>query len=126
MSRFETRPFYSATPIWFWPILAWNLYWMLRFLDRQAAQANFLVRIHTDGRGRLYLEWIAKPERPLPWDLSHKTPMHQLCDLDFLSGLSDAVRQCGTSALARSVTGSTLAALISAAGFSADIQPEPG
>jgi len=49
MSRFETRPFYVATPIWFWPVLAWNLYWMLRFLDRKVEHERFLVRIHTDG-----------------------------------------------------------------------------
>jgi len=126
MSRFETRPFYAATPLWLWPVLMWNLYWMLRFLDRQAETHRFLVRIHTDGRGRLRLEWIAKPERPSPRDLSHRTPVHQLFDLDFLSGLSDAAQQCGTSALARAVTGDTLTALISAAGFSAEIQSEPG
>jgi len=126
MSRIETRPFFDATPIVYWPVLMWNLYWMLRFLDRRAADETFLVRIHTDGRGRVFLEWIAKPERPSPFDLSHKTPALELHDLDFLSGLSDAAQQCGTSALARPVTGETLAALISAAGFSPDLQPEPG
>ena len=126
MSRADILSFHAATPIWFWPVLMWNLYWMLRYLDHAAETQLFLVRIRTDGRGRLYLEWIAKPERPSPWDLSHKTPAHELYDLDFLSGLSDAVQQCSTSALARSVTGDTLAALISAAGFSPDLQPEPG
>jgi hypothetical protein len=126
MSRRDVIAFYAATPFWYWPVLAWNLYGMLRYLDREAARANFLVRIRTDGRGRLCLEWIARPERPSPWDLSHKTPVHNLCELDFLSAFTDAVQQCGTSALARSVTGDTLAALISAAGFAAEIQPEPG
>jgi len=126
MSRFETSQFYAATPIWLWPVLMWNLYWMLRYLDRAAETQRFLVRIRTDGRGRLYLEWIAKPERPSPFDLSHRTPVHELFDLDFLSGLSDAVQQCGTSTLARAVTGDTLSRLISAAGFSPNLQPEPG
>ena len=126
MSRADIFSFHAATPIWFWPVLMWNLYWMLRFLDRKAEHERFLVRIHTDGRGRLYLEWIAKPERPSPFDLSHKTPIHELYDLDFLSGQSDAVQQCGTSALACSTRGDTLTALISAAGFSPDLQPEPG
>ena len=126
MSRIETRPFFNATPLVYWPVLMWNLYWMLRFLDRQAETQRFLVRIHTDGRGRFCLEWIATPERPSPWELSHKTPVHELYDLDFLSGLSDAAQQCGTSALARSVTGDTLTALIAAAGFSPNLQPEPG
>ena len=126
MSRADILSFHAATPIWFWPVLAWNLYWMLRYLDREAETQRFLVRIHTDGRGRLYLEWIAKPERPSLWELSHKTPVHELYDLDFLSGQMDAVQQCGTSALAHSVTGSTLGDLISAAGFSPDLEPEPG
>gem|GEM_PF-1341718 len=126
MSRADILSFYAATPIWFWPVLAWNLYWMLRYLDREATQANFLVRIRTDGRGRLNLEWIAKPEPPSPWGLSHKTPVHQLFDLDLLSEMSDAAQQCGTAALARSVTGDTLTALISAAGVPADLDPEPG
>ena len=104
----------------------WNLYWMLRFLDREAETQRFLVRIRTDGRGRLYLEWIAKPQRPSPRELSHKTPVHELYDLDFLSGQMDAVQQCRTSVLACSVTGDTLGDLISAAGFSPDLQPEPG
>ena len=126
MSRFETFQFYAATPIWFWPVLMWNLYWMLRFLDRKAESERFLVRIHTDGRGRLHLEWIAKPERPSPLPLSYKAPVHELYDLDLLSGLSDAAQQCGTLVLARSLTGDTLAALIAAAGCSPDLQPEPG
>ena len=126
MRRQDVIAFYAATPIWYWPVLAWNLYWMLRYLDRQAETQRFLVRIRTDGRGKLYLEWIARPERPSPWELSHKTPVHQRFDLDFLSAFTDAAQQCGTSALARSVTGDTLAALISAAGFAPDIQPEPG
>ncbi len=126
MSRADIFSFHAATPIWFWPVLMWNLYWMLRYLDRRATSETFLVRIHTDGRGRLYLEWIAKPERPSLWELSPKTPVHRLYDLDFLSGLSDAVQQCGTSALARSVTGDTLTALIAAEGFGPNLQPEPG
>ena len=126
MSRADILSFHAATPIWFWPVLMWNLYWMLRFLDREAETQRFLVRIRTDGRGRLYLEWIAKPQRPSLWELSHKTPVHELYDLDFLSGQMDAAQQCGTSALACSVTGDTLGDLISAAGFSPDLQPEPG
>ena len=126
MSLFETQPFYAATPIWFWPILAWNLYWMLRYLDRQSETQRFLVRIRTDGRGRLYLEWIAKPQRPSPWGLSHKTPVHELYDLDFLSGMMDAVQQCGAAALACSTRGDTLGDLIAAAGFIPDLEPEPG
>jgi hypothetical protein len=43
MSRFETRQFYAATPIWFWPVLAWSLYWMLRYLDREAKTQRFLA-----------------------------------------------------------------------------------
>jgi len=126
MSRFETSQFYAATPIWLWPVLMWNLYWMLRYLDREAEMQRFLVRIHTDGRGRLYLEWIAKPQRPSPFDLSHRTPVHQLFDLDLLSGLADAVQQCGTSTLARSTRGDTLRDLIAAAGFGTELDPEPG
>ena len=126
MSRADILSFHAATPIWFWPVLMWNLYWMLRYLDREAETQRFLLCIHTDGRGRLYLEWIAKPQRSSPWELSHKTPVHELYDLDFLSGLSDAAQQCGTSALACAVTGDTLACLIAAAGFSPDLQPEPG
>jgi len=126
MSRADILSFYAATPIWFWPVLAWNLYWMLRYLDREAETYRFLVRIRTNGRGRLYLEWIAKPERPSPFDLSHKTPVHQLYDLDFLSRMMDAVQQCGTLVLARLTRGDTLADLIAASGFPADLQPEPG
>jgi len=126
MSRSDVLSLYVATPIWFWPVLAWNLYWMLRYLDTRAGHETFLVRIRTDRRGRPCLEWIAKPERPSPWNLSHKTAAHELFNLDFLSGQSDAAQQCGTSTLARSVTGDTLGDLIAAAGFSADIQPEPG
>ena len=43
MSRFETRQFYAATPICFWPVLAWSLYWMLRYLDREAKTQRFLA-----------------------------------------------------------------------------------
>ena len=126
MSRADVFSFYAATPILFWPVLAWNLYWLLRYLDREAGTYRFLLRIRTSGRGRLYLEWIAKPERPSPFGLSHKAPVHQLYDLDFLSGMMDAARQCGTLVLARSTLGDTLTALLSAAGFSPDLQPEPG
>ncbi len=78
MSRADILSFHAATPIWFWPVLMWNLYWMLRYLDRRAEDETFLVRIHTDGRGGLYLEWIATPERPLPWELSDKISAHEL------------------------------------------------
>jgi hypothetical protein len=54
------------------------------------------------------------------------TPMDELYDLDSLSGMMDAAQQSGTCALACAVIGDTLAALISAAGFSPDLQPEPG
>jgi len=52
--------------------------------------------------------------------------MDELYDLDSLSGMMDAAQQSGTCALACAVIGDTLAALISAAGFSPDLQPEPG
>jgi|GEM_PF-1443041 len=99
MSRTDIIRFYAATPVWFWPVLAWNLYWLRRYLDARAASETFLVRIHLGARGRLRLEWLARPERAAHWPLSHSgPPRHALFDLDRLSKLSDgasfATRPC--------------------------------
>ena len=126
MSRADIIRFYAATPVWFWPVLAWNLYGLRRHLDARAASETFLVRIHLGPRGRLRLEWLARPERAAHWPLSHSgPPRHALFDLDHLSRAMDAAQLCGAAMLARAARGDTLAALIAAAGFAPLPQPEP-
>lgn len=127
MSRTDIIRFYAATPVWFWPVLAWNLFHLLRALERRGDGHAFLVRILTDGRGRLLLEWISRPTRPSLADLSHNgPPVYELFDLDLLSGMAEGRGLFRLASRVRCVAGKTLARLIKSAGFLRDVQPEPG
>ncbi len=127
MCRSDVIRFYEATPLWFWPVLAWNLFWLMRRLDRMAMDANFLVRISTDGQGRLRLEWVARPERPGALALARAgAPAPEFFDLDLISALMEGRGLFRAATLARAVSGRTLARLFSAAGICAPVDPEPG
>lgn len=126
MSRADIHRFFAVTPVILWPVLAWNLYWLQRSLDAEARSANFLVRILTDGRGRLKLDWIARPERAQPFTLSHNhLPVQEATSLDLRARIWEGLHLCSAHLLARAVRGTTLGALIRAAGFTALPEPEP-
>ena len=102
MSRDDILRFYAATPVWFWPVLWWNLLSLRRWILTLDHSQAFLFRIHTNGRGRIRIEWIAAPVRPLRYELSRKRPRsHDLADLDLQSrliariGLPDLVVSAG-------------------------------
>lgn len=126
MSRADIHRFFAVTPFLFWPVLMWNLYWLQRYLEGEARTQVFLVRILTDGRGRLGLEWIARPERPRPFALPHNhVPIQEASSLDLSSRMMDGAQAGSAFALARAVRGATLGVLIGAAGFSPSPDPEP-
>jgi hypothetical protein len=127
MCRSDVIRFYEATPLWFWPVLAWNLYWLLRRLDRMATDTSFLARITTDGRGRLRLQWVSRPERPDKLALARAgAPSPDLFDLDLISALMEGRGLFRAATLARAVSGRTLARLFLAAGACPPAEPEPG
>jgi len=127
MCRSDVIRFHEATPLWFWPVLAWNLCWLLRRLDRMAVDTRFLLRITTDGRGRLRLQWIARPERPDALALARAGALvPEPLDLDLISALMEGRGLFRAATLARAVSGRTLARRFTAAGCCAPVQPEPG
>jgi len=82
MTRDDILRFYAATPIWFWPVLWWNL-WRLDALmaARLAAGESVLAEIFTNGRGALRVRWIARASAPEFW--RHDGPdVLELADLD--------------------------------------------
>ncbi len=103
MSRDDILRFYGATPVWFWPVLWWNLLYFRRWVLTLDHTQAFLFRIHTDGRGRIRIEWIAAPVRPLQYDLSYTRPRtHDLADLDLQSRLIEYQDRAGIIAFAGS------------------------
>jgi len=88
MSRIDSLRFYAATPVRFWPVLWWNLLCFRRWVLTLDHSQAFLLRIHTDGRGHIRIEWIAAPVRPVQYDLSCTgLRSHDLADLDLQSRL---------------------------------------
>ena len=61
MSRSDILRFYAVTPVWFWPVLWWNLRRLdARMAARMAAGESGLAEIFTNGNGRLGVRWIAR------------------------------------------------------------------
>ena len=66
----------------------WNLVSLRRWVLTLDHSKAFLFSIHTDGHGRIRIDWIAAPVRPLPYRLPEKRPRsHDLADLDLQSRL---------------------------------------
>lgn len=94
MSRSDIIRFYAVTPVWFWPVLWWNLYRLnAHMASRVAAGESVLAEIITNGRGGLRVRWIARAQAPRHWN--HDGPdVLELTDLDaFARGFAAAA--CG-------------------------------
>ncbi len=60
MTRADILRFYAATPLWFWPVLCWNLFRLEATLARRrAAGESVLAEIVTNGHGRIRVRWIS-------------------------------------------------------------------
>ncbi len=113
MTPAQVLHFLNLTPIWFWPLLAWHLARVNRWIACQrAAGAEGLYRIATDHRGRLFVSWVARPDAPVTrW--THDGPSAwELRDLDWESAMLEAIGRRSTTALvpARMGAGRTLPA----------------
>jgi hypothetical protein len=82
MTRDDILRLYAATPIWFWPVLWWNLWRLDAYMAaRMAAGESVLAEIFTNGRGALRVRWIAEAAAPTFW--RHDGPgVLELVDLD--------------------------------------------
>ncbi len=81
MTRADILRFYAATPIWFWPVLWWNLFRLEATLARRcAAGESVLAEIVTNGRGQVRVRWISVTRAPLfaPHDGPGVIELHDL------------------------------------------------
>ena len=96
MSREDVLRFYAATPVWFWPVLWWNLKCFRDWWAGLPSDQSRLARVQTDGRGRIRIRWVVAPCRPPQFDLSYTGPrQYELDDVELLSCLVERMARAG-------------------------------
>lgn len=84
---------FRITPIWFWPILWWNLLAFRGWADAARARGEAgLYTILTDRKGRILIRWTAKADPVPQLQLTHPGPtQYEFDNLDLISRLCEII-----------------------------------
>ena len=75
------RDFYSACPVWYWPVLWWNLLVMERYLSNLYAasgRTEMTYGLSLDARGRLRLVFLSDAARRVAQGRTMPVPPYHL------------------------------------------------